>query len=134
MSYNVSQSASRPEHKVVRLPPYHCDLNPIEMVWGIAKNHVARNNKTFKLKDTETLVSHALDSIKSSSFKDCIKKTEGIENDYWQRDGLSSAPEYKDFNINIDISSTDTASESDAYESTLFDYSTDTANENEDFI
>lgn len=39
-------------HKVLRLPPYHCDLNPIEMIWGILKEKVATknvglDNKTF---------------------------------------------------------------------------------------
>lgn len=31
-------------HTVVRLPPYHCDLNPIELIWGIAKNKIASRN------------------------------------------------------------------------------------------
>ena len=24
-------------HEVLRLPPYHCELNPIELIWGIMK-------------------------------------------------------------------------------------------------
>ena len=24
-------------HEIVRLPPYHCQLNPIELIWGIEK-------------------------------------------------------------------------------------------------
>lgn len=28
-------------HTVIRLPPYHCDFNPIEIIWGIGKNKVA---------------------------------------------------------------------------------------------
>lgn len=31
-------------HTVVRLPPYHCDLNPIELIWGIAKHKIAAQN------------------------------------------------------------------------------------------
>ena len=31
-------------HEVAYTPPYHSDLQPIERVWGIAKNEVARQN------------------------------------------------------------------------------------------
>jgi len=34
-------------HRVIRLPPYHPDLNPIEKIWGIVR--VAAKNVTFKL-------------------------------------------------------------------------------------
>ncbi|CAH2100026.1 unnamed protein product [Euphydryas editha] len=27
------------EHKMVRLPPYHCDLNPIEPIWSVLKTN-----------------------------------------------------------------------------------------------
>ena len=117
-------------HKVLRLPPYHCDLNPIEMVWGIAKNKVAKENKVFKLDETKQLVTQALDSMQPSTFKACFKHTEKVENDYWTRDGLSSAPVIDSFVVNVTCqsdSSTETASESDQ-----FDFSTDTANESED--
>lgn len=32
-------------HTILWLPPYHCNLNPIELVWGQVKEYVARNNK-----------------------------------------------------------------------------------------
>ncbi|XP_067654452.1 uncharacterized protein [Haliotis asinina] len=40
----------------LRLPPYHCDLNPKELIWGIMKSDVGRQNVTFKLRDTLTTV------------------------------------------------------------------------------
>jgi transposase len=36
-------------HMVIRLPPYHPDLNPIETIWGIVKTRIAAKNVTFKL-------------------------------------------------------------------------------------
>ena len=30
-------------HEVIRTPPYHPELHPIEMCWGILKNAVARH-------------------------------------------------------------------------------------------
>ncbi|XP_076250016.1 uncharacterized protein LOC143189904 [Rhynchophorus ferrugineus] len=37
--YMVDQITERYGHKVLRLPPYHCIFNPIELIWGIAKNY-----------------------------------------------------------------------------------------------
>jgi transposase len=36
---------------VLRLPPYHPDLNPIELVWASMKQHVAKNNVIFNFSD-----------------------------------------------------------------------------------
>lgn len=30
-------------HEILRLPPYHCQYNPIELVWGIAKRFYDKN-------------------------------------------------------------------------------------------
>jgi len=40
---------------VLRLPPYHPDINPIEEMWAIVKNRIAAKNVTFKLQDVQHL-------------------------------------------------------------------------------
>ncbi|PSN56834.1 hypothetical protein C0J52_08287 [Blattella germanica] len=45
---------------VIRLPPYHCELNPIELIWAQVKGYVARNNKTFNIKDVKRLLAEAV--------------------------------------------------------------------------
>ncbi|XP_052756778.1 uncharacterized protein LOC113512254 [Galleria mellonella] len=42
--YEIDHLVQDYGHKIVRLPPYHCDLNPIEMIWGIVKGKVATKN------------------------------------------------------------------------------------------
>ena len=96
-------------HRVLRLPPYHCDLNPIEMIWGITKNNVADNNKTFKLSDAKTLTDTALESIKKETFQKSCGHSEEIEAKYWAQDGLDITPIVND--IVIDLEETDTESE-----------------------
>ena len=53
--YVVDDLASKAGHEVLRLPPYHSNLNPIELVWGFIKGFVARNN-TFKLSDVDSAI------------------------------------------------------------------------------
>ena len=43
-------------HDVLRLPPYHCEFNPIEMVWGDVKGYVGQENNTFKTNDVKDLI------------------------------------------------------------------------------
>jgi transposase len=42
-------------HIALRLPLYHPDLNPIELIWATIKNNVGQKNVTFKLQDAERL-------------------------------------------------------------------------------
>ncbi|KAH6923948.1 hypothetical protein HPB50_009616 [Hyalomma asiaticum] len=53
--YRVDCIAEAAGHLVVRLPPYNCQLNPIEHVWSDVKGFVAAANKTFKVQDVDTL-------------------------------------------------------------------------------
>lgn len=48
--------ASAAGQTVVRLPPYHCQLNSIELMWSGVKGFAASRNTTFKLEDVEPLV------------------------------------------------------------------------------
>ena len=42
-------------HEILRLPPYHCELNPIELAWAAEKNYVAGENKDMSLDSVEKL-------------------------------------------------------------------------------
>jgi transposase len=51
----IDQLLAEKGHTVLRLPPYHPDLNPIELIWANVKQWVAGKNTTFKIKDVEQL-------------------------------------------------------------------------------
>ncbi|KAJ4431369.1 hypothetical protein ANN_19966 [Periplaneta americana] len=59
--YELDNIAAEMGHEVVRLPPYHCQYNPIELIWATVKGEVAEKNKTFKIKDVRMLLEEALD-------------------------------------------------------------------------
>lgn len=41
--YILDEIAREQYHEVIRTPPYHPELQPIETCWGVVKNHIARN-------------------------------------------------------------------------------------------
>jgi len=47
-------------HEVIRLPPYHCQYNPIELIWAQVKGEVVTKNSTFKIADVEKLMHEAI--------------------------------------------------------------------------
>ncbi|XP_030039359.2 uncharacterized protein LOC115454785 [Manduca sexta] len=42
--YVIDELALEHGHEVIRLPPYHCQYNAIELIWAQIKGHAARNN------------------------------------------------------------------------------------------
>ncbi|XP_049518354.1 uncharacterized protein LOC125943315 [Dermacentor silvarum] len=56
LPYQIDTLASAAGHVVVRLPPCHCDLNPIELVWSQVKGYAASKNTDFKIDSVEKLL------------------------------------------------------------------------------
>ena len=48
---------------VLRLSPYHCELNPIELVWAQVEGEVARHNTTIKIADVKNLFTSAIEHV-----------------------------------------------------------------------
>ena len=71
-------------HEILRLPPYHCVLNPNELVWS----QVARNNKTFKIGDVKALVEQGIKEVTKEKWKGCIEHVIAEEETFWKSDGL----------------------------------------------
>lgn len=72
-TYEINQIAKEHGHQVVRLPPYHCHYNPIEMIWAQVKAYVAEKNNTFRIADVESLTRAAIESITVSAWADCVR-------------------------------------------------------------
>ena len=75
-------------HEVLRLPPYHCDLNPIELIWSQIKGTVARRNRDFTLKGTISLTDQAIKEVKVPDWQNAIRHVESIVQQYIKNDGI----------------------------------------------
>ena len=86
----VESIAKNAGHETLRLLPRHCELNPIEMVWGVLglKNYVATENKDMTVKSVEELFRkrHAELKDQREFWKKCVEKVKRIEGDYWKSD------------------------------------------------
>ncbi|XP_072400478.1 uncharacterized protein [Diabrotica undecimpunctata] len=84
--YVVDEMALSHGVLVHRLPPYHCELNPIELIWAQVKTEVARRNTTFKLCDVKVLFDEAIRNVTVDNWRKCIGHVEKIENKMWDVD------------------------------------------------
>ena len=71
-TYRLEKIANKYGHEIVRLPPYQCQLNPIELIWGIEKNYVASENKEHKLSEVEDLFRKKREEIDQETCKNAL--------------------------------------------------------------
>lgn len=83
--YYIDELLGEHGHTVVRLPPYHCDLNPIELVWAIVKKRIAQKNVGGQ--NVAKLAEEVFESITSQEWKNCVDHVTKIENEYFVRGG-----------------------------------------------
>lgn len=94
------------EHDILRLPPYHPELNAIELIWADVKNWVAAHNVTFKFNEVERLTQQRFDMLTKD---DWIKKCKNAQK--FEKNFLSSQAPLDDavdsFIINLGIESSE---------------------------
>lgn len=84
--YLIDELVKTHNRKMLRLPPYHCELNPIELAWAAVKGHVKRNNTTYKLCDVKTLLMEGIEKVDDSMWKNFIRHTMAEEEKFYQID------------------------------------------------
>jgi len=88
--YAVDEIAAAHGHKVLRTPPYHPELQPIETCWGVVKNYMARHCD-FTMKNLTKQLDSGFGSVSAKTCKKIIAKVRKIEDDFWESDIRSDA-------------------------------------------
>lgn len=83
--YAIDEIARSHGHEVIRTPPYHPELQPIETCWGVVKNHVARNCD-FTMNNLIEQLDSGFDKVTAKTCAKIIAKVRKIEDEFWTED------------------------------------------------
>lgn len=76
--YEVDHMAEEKGMIVCRLPPYHSELNPIELIWSQVKRHNAKHNVHFKASVMGKLIDDAFADVSEEQWKNYCRHVETV--------------------------------------------------------
>ena len=76
--YKIATIAKEAGHRVVRLPPYHCHYNPIELIWAQVNKYTAEKNN-YKLADLKLLVKQSLEQVTPHHWMNAVLQTDELQ-------------------------------------------------------
>lgn len=84
--YVIDEYVKSKNMVVLRLPPYHCELNAIELAWSSVKRYIKMNNSTFKLPDVKKLVIEGINECGPEKWKNFVSHVIDEEKRFWDID------------------------------------------------
>ena len=85
--YIIDEIAQQFGHQIIRTPPYHPELQPIEICWGVLKNEVARNCN-FTMENLLIQLEYAFEKVTKETCSKIIKKVRQVEDAFWKDDQI----------------------------------------------
>lgn len=84
-TYVLDEIAIEQGHEILRTPPYHPELQPIETCWGIVKNEISRNCD-FTMDNLILQLERAFDKVSKKTCAGLIRKIRDVEDTFWRDD------------------------------------------------
>ena len=84
-SFKIDSVAEEQGHRVLRTPPYHCELQPIESCWGVVKNH-CRDHCEFTMASLHKHLRIGFSRVTPSTCQKLIAKVGQQEDAFWVED------------------------------------------------
>lgn len=75
-------------HTVIRLPPYHCELNSIELIWSSVKHKIAMANVTQSSVQMDHLIRTAFSQVGPSEWEKHCNNVDHVAEEMWNKDAL----------------------------------------------
>lgn len=90
--YVIDTIAKRKGHDVLRLPPYYCIFNPIELIWAQLKQNVRRKNQHPRMSaNVVHLIQQEIEAISAEAWSNAVQHVIKEENKY--RDIFTAHPQ-----------------------------------------
>ena len=83
--YRLDKLVKEHDISILRTPPYHPELQPIETCWAVVKNHMA-DNCDFSMSGLRKRLPEAFSKVTNSTVKEIIAKVVEQEDKYWIED------------------------------------------------
>jgi len=83
--FMIDRIALKGGHIILRTPPYHPELQPIETCWAVVKNHVAKNNDC-TMEKVWNLLDEGFTKVTDKTCQKLIKKVNLQEESFWAED------------------------------------------------
>jgi hypothetical protein len=96
-------------HSVLRLPPYHCELNPVELVWAQIKHTVSVNNTQFKTNLMDKLTHEGFDRVTIEKQRNYVQHVKEIKAKMWTADEIQDNIDPLIINLGDDSSSAESS-------------------------
>lgn len=106
-SFKIDTLLAQNNHTVLRLPPYHPELNPIELIWATLKKWVASHNVTFKMDDVIELTDRKMELITREEWQEHCRHVRDVELEFMRKEGLLDAGEELIIHLNGDSGDSD---------------------------
>lgn len=117
-SYVIDDIAEQHGHTVLRVPPYHCELNASELIWAQIKGGVARRNESFNLTHVKALLEDEISNVSQENWANAINHVHKLEEQIFkeelQIDNTLSEEELSSFRFLPYESDSESDSDSDA--------------------
>ena len=84
-SYAIDEIACEHGHEVLRTPPYHPELQPIEICWGVVKNDMARKCD-FTMDNLMMQLEKSFAAVTAITCAGIIQKVRKKEDCFWEED------------------------------------------------
>jgi hypothetical protein len=83
--YELDEITVERGHQIIRLPLYHCQYNPIELIWAKVKGEVADQNSSFRLADVERHMRQFIDNVTTQDWVSRVARAENLqEEDFYK--------------------------------------------------
>lgn len=84
--YLIDEYAKDNNKIILRLPPYHCELNPIELAWSSIRKYVRTHNDTLKLQDVHELLISGVKHTTKEMWTNFVGHVVKEEEKFWNID------------------------------------------------